>query len=336
VSLSDGRESFFFERISARGFGWMRVAWALVAGAFFLMQWKDVSYYYSDGGIITERTSVLLMRGVYRLTVLEWASSPAAVFAVYMLMLVAMLLMMIGVWPRLTTVVSVLLLFSFHERNQMVFTGGDTLLRNVGFLLMLAPGIGSVSLVRWWRARERGADAGVVAPDATMPIWPWRLLLWQMVVLYGTSLWYKLLGTMWLNGTAVEATFHHPVIARWPMPMMNALMPAAGVADYLVLWWQAAWLLLLVPRALVDRLLPERLPHVPLRRILIVGGVLFHGGILLLLDAGVFPFAVFVAYVGLLREDDFAWLRRLATYLLRTSGEQATPLVLDVPSGARV
>ena len=49
-----------------------------------------------------------------------------------------------------------------------------------------------------------------------------------------------MLGTMWRNGTAVEATFHHPVIARWPMAVMNALMPVASVADYLTLAWQAA------------------------------------------------------------------------------------------------
>lgn len=308
MKLPASVEAFFFRRISGRGFGLMRVVWAFVVGAFFLMQWKDVAYYYSDAGIITERTSALMMRGPYRFTMLEWAATPAAVFVLYLSMLAALVLVIVGLWPRLATAVSVLLLFSFHERNQMVLTGGDTLLRNIGFLLVLAPGIDDPSLASAWRRRGK---PGAVLPEATMPSWPWRLLLWQMIVLYGTSLWYKLLGTMWLNGTAVEATFHHPVIARWPIWFMNTLMPVAGVADYLALLWQAAWVLLLVPRAFADRVLPERIPRIPLRRLLIIGGVVFHGGILLLLDAGVFPFAIFTAYIGLLREDDFSWLRKL-------------------------
>ena len=44
-------------------------------------------------------------------------------------------------------------------------------------------------------------------------------------------------------------------------------------------------------RALVERVLPKGWPRLPLRRLLILGGLAFHGGILLLLDAGVFPFA---------------------------------------------
>ncbi|MSR35827.1 MAG: hypothetical protein EXR95_04160 [Gemmatimonadetes bacterium] len=303
-------EEFFFRPIRARGFGLMRMVWACVAAAFLLMQWKDVAYYYSDGGIITARTSALIMRGAYRLSILDWASSPGVVFVLYVLMLGALLLMALGVWPRVTTAVSVLLIFSFHERNQMVLTGGDTLLRNIGFLMVLAPRGSAGSTARWPRLR-RGATRAA-ASEATMPIWPWRLLLWQMVVLYGTSLWYKLLGSTWISGTAVEATFHHPVVARWPMLFMNTLMPVAGVGDYLMLCWQAAWLLLLVPRSLVDRLLPARMARIPLRRILILGGVVFHGGILLLLDAGVFPLAIFTAYVGLLREDDLGWLGALS------------------------
>ena len=67
----------------------------------------------------------------------------------------------------------------------------------------------------------------------------------------------------------------------------------------------------LVPGPLADRLLPDRFPRIPLRRCLIIGGLLFHGGILVLLDAGVFPFAIFTAYVGLLREDDWVWIRNV-------------------------
>lgn len=304
-------EGFFFRRVDARGFSLMRAAWGFVTGAFLLMQWKDVAYYYSNTGILPDALEGIISRNSWRFTVLEWVEDPTAVFCLYLILLVCLFCTTIGLWPRVMTIASTLLLFSFHERNPMVLGGGDTLLRTIGFVLMIAPGIGGFSILRLQRQWPHWKTTRTLLPPPTMPIWPWRLLLWQLIVLYGTSLWYKLLGTMWVNGTAVEATFHHPIFVRWPMWVMNMLMPAAGLGDYLALFWQGMWLLLLIPRRVTD-LLPARVPRFPLKRLLIGGGVLFHGGILLLMDAGVFSLAVFTAYLGLLLADDFAWLRRIA------------------------
>lgn len=315
-------EGFFFRRVSARGFSAMRAAWAFFTGAYLLMQWNDVAYYYSNAGILPDDLEWIFARDTWRFTVLEWVEQPAGVFCLYLVLLICLFCMMIGLWPRLMTVASVLLLFSFHERNPMVLGGGDTLLRNLGFILMIAPGIGGLSVTRLQMQWEEWKSTRRLLPPVTMPVWPWRMLLWQLIVLYGTSLWYKMLGTMWLNGTAVEATFHHPTFTRWPVQVMNLLMPAAGAGDYLALFWQGAWLLLLVPRGLTD-LLPARVPRIPLKRLLIGGGVLFHGGILLLMDAGVFSFVLFTAYLGLLLDEDLAWLRKTAR---RFAGEPVTVL----------
>jgi hypothetical protein len=295
-------DGFFFARIASRGFSVMRIAWAFITGAFLLMNWHDVWYYYSEAGMYPHAIEDLYVRHAYRFTILDWVDQPSAVFCLYLILLVTLLCMMIGYRTRLMTIVSVLLLFSFHERNPMILGGGDTLLRNIGFLLMIAQGIDGFSITRlqkqlkFWKRRHE------LLRSVTMPIWPWRLLLWQMIVLYATSLWYKLLGTMWLNGTAVEATFHHPVYARFSPAITNWLMPTMGLADYLALFWQFSWLLLLIP---------QRFLGFPLRRLLIFGGILFHGGILLLMDAGVFSLAIFVAYLGLLRDEDIAWLKKI-------------------------
>lgn len=316
-------DGFFFRRVSARGFSLMRVAWAFFAGAYLLMQWNDVVYYYANAGILPDDLAWIVARDSWRFTLLEWVELPAGVFSLYLILLICLFCMMIGLWPRLMTIASVLLLFSFHERNPMILGGGDTLLRNIGFILMIAPGIGGFSVTRMQKQWRHWKNTRALLPFPTMPVWPWRMLLWQLIVLYGTSLWYKLLGTMWLNGTAVEATFHHPVFARWPAGVMNVLMPAAGVGDYLALFWQAAWLLLLIPRRVTD-LLPRRIPRIPLKRLLIAGGVLFHGGILLLMDAGVFSFVLFTAYLGLLLDEDFAWMKRVVRHEWRVRSDADT------------
>lgn len=308
MNLPRPLESFFFKQVGARGFGLMRISWAFFTGAYMLMQWKDVAYYYSNAGIFPDSLEWIFARSHYRFTVLEWVQDPVGVFALYLILLTTLFCMLIGLWPRLMTIASVLLIFTFHERNGMVLGGGDTLLRNIGFILMIAPGIEAFSVSRLSLQWEHWKKTRTFLPPVTMPIWPWRLLLWQMIVLYTTSLWYKLLGTMWMNGTAVEATFHHPVYARFSPRVMNHLLSIAGIGDYLALFWQGAWALFIIPRNLLN-LLPKRLRPIAFRRWMLFGGVLFHGGILLLMDAGVFSFAVFTAYFGLLLDEDVEWMK---------------------------
>lgn len=303
-------DGFFFNRISAKGFGLMRIAWAFFAGAFLLMQWKDVTFFYADSGLVTPRMMDLYIRSSNHFTILDWVNQPLAVFCLYLILLIVLFCMMIGFKTRWMTIASVLLLFSFHERNGFILGGGDTLLRDIGFILMIAPNISAFSLDRLQLQWQQWSKTRKLLPDPTISVWPQRMLLWQMIALYATSLWYKLLGDMWINGTAVEATLHHPIYARWTTGFINHLMPLVGTADYLALFWQGAWLLLLIPTWFTD-LLPPQLPRIPLRRILIIGGLFFHGGILLFMDAGVFSLAVWTAYLGLLRDEDFSWLKKI-------------------------
>lgn len=310
MNLPRPLEAFFFRRISATGFGLMRMAWAFFTGAYLLMQWKDVTTYYSDAGLMTDAIEAMYVRSDWRFTVLEWISTPNAVFTLYLFLLVCLFCMMIGLWPRLMTILSVVLLFSFHEFNPFVLGGGDTLLRNIGFILMIAPGIETLSFSRLEAQWNYWKENRSFLPQVTMPVWPWRLLLWQMIVLYGTSLWYKMLGEMWIDGTAVEAAFHHPVFARWPMWFMNLMMPAAGAGDYLALLWQGMWLLFLIPAWFIDLAWPKHFPRLAFRRCMLAGGVLFHGGIFVMMDAGIFSLAVYTAFLGLLREEDFKWMAK--------------------------
>lgn len=301
-------EAFFFAPITARGFSLMRVSWAFVTLLFLLFEWSDVSYYYSNAGLFPLELQPYYTRSYAIFSVLHWVQHPAAVFCLYLFLLITLFCAMIGLRTRLMLVISVLLLFSFHERSPSILGGGDTLLRNIGFILMLSPGVGGFSIDRYRTQWASWKKHRTFLPPLLMPMWPWRLLLWQMIVLYGTSLWYKLLGTMWIRGTAVEATFHHPVYARLPEHMVNLMLPMLSIGDYFALLWHSTWLLLLVPKPLTD-LLPG--PKIPLRRLIIIGGIFFHGGILVMMDAGVFSLAIFSAYLGLLRESDIAWLKKI-------------------------
>ncbi|MBI3336240.1 DUF393 domain-containing protein [Candidatus Peregrinibacteria bacterium] len=308
--IIDALYRFLFAPIPITGFGLMRIAWAFVVLLFLLFQWSDIALYYSADGIFPQEFSSFHTRSVFRFTLLKWITDPQAIFALYLLHLLTLSCMLVGLHTRLMTIVSVLLLYTFHEGNPLPLGGGDTLLRLIGFLLMLAPRLDAFSLDRLEHQWSQFRRTKTLLPVPTMSIWPWRLLLWQMIILYGTSLWYKSTGTMWADGTAAIAALHHPQFSRIPVSWMDELAPLSPLISAYVLIEHIGWVFLLVPEW-ITRWFLEPFPRIPLRRCLIGLGLLLHGLIFILMDAGSFSLAIFVAYTGLLLGEDFQWLRQV-------------------------
>ncbi len=171
-------DRFFFEEISASGFGLMRAAWAATVLLFLLGGTGDIVRYYADVGIMPESLGHLVFRSEYRFTLLTYITDPTAVVALWCVFVICLFCMMVGLWPRLMTVASVLLLFSFHERNLQPLGGGDTVLRNIGFILMIAPELGAFSLSRLERQWKHWHATGEFLAPLKTQIWPDRLLLW--------------------------------------------------------------------------------------------------------------------------------------------------------------
>ncbi len=303
-------DRFFFARISATGFGLMRISWALWTFLYFLAQAPDLLRFYSDAGVLPRDLLFNITRDFSRFSVLEWNGSPLFVELTYGILMLSLFATILGIAPRFSMLLSALLAFSFHERMPLILGGGDTVLRHVGYILALAPGIHAVSVPRLLRQWRSWKATGATLPPVTMPIWPYRMLLWQMIIIYTASLWYKSLGTMWWNGTAVAAVLHHPVFSRLPKWAADAMSPFGTSADIATLFFHVLWTLLLVPRS-VAALLPRWVPRIPLKRAAILSGVLFHGQILLFMDAGSFSLMMITGYLGLLLDEDFDALRAM-------------------------
>ena len=300
-------QAFFFAPRSATGFGLMRILWAAVAFAYLLMQWGDVTRFYSDKGLLPLSLAPVILRGDWRVSILDLTGNPHAVFALYIVLLILLLLALFGRKARWTVIASALLLFSFHQRDPLMLAGGDTVLRALGFLLMISPGIEALSIDRIGAQWHHWKKDHTLLPPLEMPAWPYRLLLWEFVIIYGTSLWYKLLGAMWIKGTAVGVVLHHPMFAsapRWLMDLLSILSPGIG---YAIILFHVSWLLLLIPRPILKNL---GLPHGQLKRTILLFGLLFHGAILLLMHTGSFSLALFAGYAGLLDAEDIEVLRR--------------------------
>lgn len=301
-------ERFFFRPISASGFGLMRIGWGLTVLFYSLGGLSDAARYYSSNGLLPHSIEHIATRDTLRFTLFEYVTDPQAVVIVYVLMLIACIAMIAGIYPRFMTIVATLLLFSFHERNPLSLGGGDTVLRNVGFLLMLAPCGKAFSRKRWRIQWERWRSKLPLLAPAQMAAWPQRLIVWQLIVIYITTAWDKVLGDMWLNGTAVGSALLHMHFARFPMEWMFLIAQGSPIFTYGTLIFEFSWLLLLLPNAILRHV---GLSNGGVKRGLLLAGVLFHGGIFILMDVGSFSPAMMTLFLGALTDEDFKATRQL-------------------------
>lgn len=300
-SIIKRAERYLFEPVSAEGFGLMRIVWGCALLWHFGKQFPDVLRYYSAAGQLPPWLDFALLRMERRFSILVYLPHPDVVFLLYILFLTMIVCATLGIFPRMSTIVTTVLLFSFHERNPWHTTGGDVILRAVGFLLSIAPGgVYAFSLHRRWRSENKKL------PLAMMPVWPRRLALWQLLVVYMQSLWSKMLGTAWWAGTAPATALHHNHFGRFAESALSDLL---STASPLIAWgfmlFEASWLLILVPKTV------PHWPSTPMRRILIAGSLLIHMGMFALLRLGSFFLAIPAILAGNLHGEDVEFLRNM-------------------------
>lgn len=301
--------TFFFRPISAAGFGLMRAAWGMTLFVSFLSQMRSVQRYYGPDGILPRALTSDVLRHDWRFSLLDGANAQMT-STLYWLLIGNLILVTLGIGRRSVMLIALILLFSFHEYATFTLDGGDTLLRLIGFLLLLAPSTRAFSIAslrtRLRLIRETGVDQPV--SERTMPIWPYRLLLWQMVLLYISSATMKLHGGTWLSGSAVSIALHHAHFTRLPMAVADWLSVLSPMIGAFTILSQLGWsLLILLPMLSWMGLQVQGIPS--LKRALLLCGILIHGGILLTMDVGIFSYVVFTAYLGLLIDDDFRAIR---------------------------
>ncbi len=296
----------FFGRTSAVPFGLLRITWAITAFVAMVHHWAFVRLIYSDQGVFPPEWAAHYARTAYRFTILTYVHDPLAIQALFGLLLFSLVCMAIGYYTRVATIASVVLISSFQEHSYAVFAGGDSVLRIIGLILMISPGLGALSLDRLFQQERAWLQHGTSLPRLTMPQWPRLALIWQIVVLYLTAAWFKLLDPMWRNGSGMVASMNHAEFARFGEPVAHFFAYFSVPLSWLTISWQLTWIVFLIPLSLRRRL-PARWHGY--RRWMLAIGVVFHLMILILLDAGIFSMAMFATYFGVLDQDDYDAIR---------------------------
>ena len=286
--------TFFFSKSTGRSEGLFRIAYAIVLLIDLLFQRNKWELLYSNQGLPVG-------------TPIDNLYAPSIVNAFYFVWIAVLLLLVLGVLTRWTSILNYALLYYFFIlRGVFVGHGADWVFHSMGFYLMFMTSDRCFCLWHHWFPQQRKRHWG-----DTDCVWPLRLAQINFVFIYFSAGVAKLFDPVWLDGSALELTLAHPFLT-YPTASWMELNPLflAGLT-YLTTVWQLAF-----PLALFSR---------PLRVFFVLSALIFHVFIAVTMRVGWFSEIMIAS--SLLFWDDFAF------YFYRRKETEESPA--DPPIVAR-
>ncbi len=198
-------DRFWFAPQPSSSLALLRIAFGALVLVWAASLAADVGAFFTPSGIAGEADGTGW--GLLRLLPHAWAA-----WALLVVLMVAAIALLLGLYTRIAALAVLVGALSFERRNPLVFNAGDGLIRVIAFYLALAPAGASLSLDRLRRAHQPFWEFPPRAP------WALRLMQIQVSVIYVSSVWEKLHGFTWRNGTAVAYALQLEDLQRFPMP----------------------------------------------------------------------------------------------------------------------
>ncbi|MFB6096718.1 MAG: HTTM domain-containing protein [Haloferacaceae archaeon] len=272
--------------IDARSLAAFRTAVGVLLIADLLLRSRDLVAFYTDAGVLPrEALAQFSAEWAFSLHALSGAAWYEGLLFVVAGVVAAALAA--GYRTRVATFASWVLLVSLQNRNPVVLNGGDVLLRLVLLWAIFVPLGERWSLDARRRAGRAAGETEASAPRRAIASLGTAALLGQVVIMYGSNALFKLNGTLWLDGTAIQYVFS---LDQFTILLGDVL------ANYPLLLHAGAllWMALLVCSPLLLGLTGWR------RAVLVGLFMSMHLGMLLTMQLGLFPLIAVAALVPFL------------------------------------
>jgi hypothetical protein len=252
----------------------------------------DFNSWYTETGYVP---TALLERwggGVVRFNLLQHVTNSNVTAVFYGLTMLAALLTSLGLYTRVASIALLVGITTLHHRCPDILHSGDTLVRAMLLYVAVAPSGAALSLDRLFAVRRGAAPAQ--PPDVSL--WPQRMMQVQIAIVYLTTVWHKSFGDWWLNGTATWYPQQLDEFDRFPVPHFFDQQPMIAVTTYGTL--------------LVELALGTLVFAKPLRKWVLLAGVLLHAGIEYRMNIPLFSLITVATYMVFYEGRETAeWLR---------------------------
>ncbi len=284
-------EKFFFAPQSPLPIALFRILYGACVSVTLILLHSDWLDWYGVHAWVSRATMKTLEPGI-RLNVFALLPQDDHwVGAFFFAFLGFAVLLTVGLWTRISSVVVFLCLASIQQRNPFITHGGDTFLRVAGFFLVFAPAGSALSLNRLVRANRKRERLEVV-PRAP---WAQRMIQFELTLVYVMSFCWKMKGHAWLNGTALYYATHLHEIQRFPLPVwtQNSVVLKLG-----------SWFTLVLEFSMGVLIWFRRV-----RYPLLLLGLLFHLALEYAFNLPMFQWDVLIAYVLFIDPADLKQFR---------------------------
>jgi hypothetical protein len=277
-----GWNRFWFEPQETSTLALVRIAYGVVMFFWTLSQLPTLFTFYSDGGIVPVSYDGIGRRSISGAwSVLSLFPGDWAVVTLFVLMLLASLSVAAGFFPRVGALILFVGTVSLQRRDPYVHNAGDVLLRIMPLYLFLSPCGAALSLDRLRKHRDRFWEFPK-KPQVTL-----RLMQLQVSFVYLNSVWAKVRGTTWNDGTAVSYALRIGDLHRLPVP--SFLTSSELLANFLT--YGALAIELSMATLVWNR---KARPYV------LLAGVSLHLGIDWGITVGFFSYAILLYYLAFL------------------------------------
>ena len=207
-------DEFFFAKQSPVPICLFRIIYGALVIATLLLLRPDWLTWYGVHGWVSLPTALKLEPGNRLNLFAIIPQSDSWINALFWFALGSAILLTIGLFTRINSILVFVFLTSIQQRNLYITHGGDTFLRLAGFFLIFAPAGAAFSVDRLIRIR-RGKEPAVI--EARRP-WAQRMIQIQLSLLYFVTFLMKIKGAPWLQGSALFYVYHLDELKRFPLP----------------------------------------------------------------------------------------------------------------------
>lgn len=291
----------FFAWVNEGVFGWgsptAMAVFRILFGTMHLANWFIIGRYFD---IWFGERGYVPIDAAKHFNGLGWRFNPFAevtnqnlLWFWYLWMVLCAILVTIGLFTRVASIMLAALTVAFHIRNPVILHGGDTLLRNMSILLALSPCGAALSIDSLLR-RKRGDE-----PITSVSLWPQRMMMYQLTLVYVTTVWHKWHGNTWRDGTATWFPPQLMEFEKFHLPAWFDQQPMLAITTYGTL--------------IIELALGSLAFWKPTRKYAVIGGLLLHAFIEYRFNIPLFAFTICSCYVMYYSGEEWeAWLKRWA------------------------
>ncbi len=188
-----------------------------------------------------------LDEGTFRWSHFHWISSPALLWTIHWCALGVLAMFTLGLFSRVTSVLSFLITVSYIHRIPAAQFGLDDINGFLALYLIVGPSGACYSLDRLIARWRSGGKVPPVQSSHAANIGI-RLIQLHMCVVYLFAGLAKLQGNSWWNGTAMWLSVANYEYQSIDMTWLASWPTTLNVMTHLAVWWEASYCFLVWPR----------------------------------------------------------------------------------------